>query len=734
MLSRWVQDLSLSIASILVDPQIPIEKTVDWQLTHPWTHQENNALSFEATSHTLISSCKQYPDNYIHFPMIIQGIHEVLIDNKIVASSGRTDFKFGSYLYNSLDLSCRLIQDGNILTWKVYNLTHSYASIYNWPTMDGEPSHRMMKNDFSASFALVTLLIGIIFSITFFKTLPMEIPISLMGISFFGGLFLIFTNAPTFNIFLQPYMLHRLHDSFLWICTIFIWMFFRSFQQIPIFFQMFHLVGTLCALFMIYVTPNLDGAQAGTTIAYLLNLLNMGVFFIQLFYSFLKHHTISKIRLLHAVSLGAFCLTGINDILMNMGILKTVPVFPVGLFFSTLLASITAALKIFQIYRERDFLRNHLEQEVAVKTKNLTEKSHELEGTIVTLKKTQAELIHSSKLASIGTLAAGLAHEINNALNFPIGVIPTLERIFSKDSISEKDRQKAQTIVKDMSEGLLLTRDIIANLKRYSRKDDQQMEKIPLDDIVSGTLLLLKNKLKDIQVSVDIPKDLNISGFKTGLSQILMNLISNSVDAMAEIKNNSNREIKIYCSNNSALIDHEKDPQALLASRVVGDDRGDSLSRPTTKENDRGRVSHNHADGRELLSCPTSTEGARDLMSSPTSTEGARGLMSSPTTEGSRLRELASGWASSMENSKIQLTIEDHGCGIPQNIIHQIFDPFFTTKDPGKGTGLGMYIVKREIENMGGNIQILSEVGKGTQIILTLNRYDLTNITRGSAA
>lgn len=72
-------------------------------------------------------------------------------------------------------------------------------------------------------------------------------------------------------------------------------------------------------------------------------------------------------------------------------------------------------------------------------------------------------------------------------------------------------------------------------------------------------------------------------------------------------------------------------------------------------------------------------------------------------------------------NSKIEISVEDNGCGIPDKIQDKIFDPFFTTKNIKKGTGIGLFLVKEIVnKNLHGNITIKSEVGKGTITIISL--------------
>ena len=73
-----------------------------------------------------------------------------------------------------------------------------------------------------------------------------------------------------------------------------------------------------------------------------------------------------------------------------------------------------------------------------------------------------------------------------------------------------------------------------------------------------------------------------------------------------------------------------------------------------------------------------------------------------------------------MEEDSVKFSVRDNGKGIPRNVLSKIFDPFFTTKPVGSGTGLGLTVSHQIIDRHGGKIEVESEVGKGTEFVVTL--------------
>lgn len=177
----------------------------------------------------------------------------------------------------------------------------------------------------------------------------------------------------------------------------------------------------------------------------------------------------------------------------------------------------------------------------------MEKKSHELEQAMQELKKTQNHLIQSEKLASLGQLTAGVAHEINNPINFVSGNINPLRRNFSEliDQLEkapagisgeELNSLIAETnqLLAGIEEGSRRTTEIVRGLRNFSRIGESEMKKASINEGIETTLLLLNNKLK--HQSIRLIKNLGelplISCFPGQLNQVFMNLLSNAADAL----------------------------------------------------------------------------------------------------------------------------------------------------------------------------------------------------------
>ncbi|MGM0437542.1 MAG: transporter substrate-binding domain-containing protein [Bacillota bacterium] len=222
----------------------------------------------------------------------------------------------------------------------------------------------------------------------------------------------------------------------------------------------------------------------------------------------------------------------------------------------------------------------------------------------------EKKLFHANKMAAIGQLAAGMAHEIRN----PLGLIRTYNYLL-KNKIDNKSEEMEKHF-KEIEKSIEKISRIIDDLLNTSHSGNDQKEWININDYLKRIFSLHKNLMDDINWSINGDENIEIYINKDRLEHILFNLISNAVDAIQR-----DGEIKI----------------------------------------DYG-----------------------------------------------------------IKNKMFYINIEDNGQGIKDNNLENIFNPFFTTKSPGKGTGLGLYIVYTEVEKMNGEINVESEKSKGTIFEITL--------------
>lgn len=317
-------------------------------------------------------------------------------------------------------------------------------------------------------------------------------------------------------------------------------------------------------------------------------------------------------------------------------------------------ASQAEALKALRenekIIREQNVM---LEQRVNERTLELQEANEELTVTLSNLRDTQTQLVDAEKMASLGQLTAGIAHEINNPINFVTSNIKPLKRdladvyelVDAYSSIQEEGQAEAlkkahelkeeidydylkeeiESLVQGISDGANRTSEIVRGLKNFSRLDEDVVKPADLHEGLASTMILLKSKLKDgIEIVKDFDENLpKIDCYPGKLNQVFMNILNNGIYAVT----------------------HKQYPEGEL---------------------------------------PTLTLKTR------------------------------------MNGEKASVHLIDNGIGMDEATKKKIFDPFFTTKDVGEGTGLGMSIVYKIIEKHGGTMTVNSELGKGTEFIITL--------------
>jgi len=193
-----------------------------------------------------------------------------------------------------------------------------------------------------------------------------------------------------------------------------------------------------------------------------------------------------------------------------------------------------------------ELYKNHLKDLVAQRTKeleqankklqvtndNLAQQKEELIAAVKSQEKMQKQLIKSEKMASLGVLAAGVAHEINNPLNFIQGGLFGLENYFNEELKSHKE--KVKPLLNGISVGIERASGIITSLNHYSRTDNSKTDKCNIQEIINDSLFMLHNKIKN---KIKIVREFSdteylLMGNKGQLHQVLLNLLLNAIQSI----------------------------------------------------------------------------------------------------------------------------------------------------------------------------------------------------------
>lgn len=293
-----------------------------------------------------------------------------------------------------------------------------------------------------------------------------------------------------------------------------------------------------------------------------------------------------------------------------------------------------------------------LEKMVATRTEDLQNANQTLNATLSNLKSAQSQLVEAEKMATLGQLTAGIAHEINNPINFVTSnvkpleldindlreIIVKYEQIDLEGNVSQQlldiEAYKNQidlkfvndeisSLLNGISEGAKRTAEIIRSLRNFSRVDETDTKPVDLNEGLNSTLVLIRNNVPD---NVTVIKDFGglpmVDCMPGKINQVFMNLIGNALQAIK--------------------------------------------AKPNQREE-------------EFLTV-----------------------------------------TSRYDNGNVRVSIKDSGTGMTEETKQRIFEPFFTTKDIGEGTGLGLSIVFSIIEKHKGHIEVISNLGEGTEFIVTL--------------
>ncbi len=190
--------------------------------------------------------------------------------------------------------------------------------------------------------------------------------------------------------------------------------------------------------------------------------------------------------------------------------------------------------------------------ELQIVNEMLVNQKQELENTLEKLKVTQGKLIKSEKMASLGVLTAGIAHEMNNPLNFISSGMHGLEQVvkeiyqytidkgFQNESESGKKDPNVESLLSDLESlmgaienGVNRTTNIVKGLRVFSRMDDEAKSRADIHEIIESALVILKNKYKyRINIHKNFEELPMIMCFPGKLSQVMLNLLMNAIQAI----------------------------------------------------------------------------------------------------------------------------------------------------------------------------------------------------------
>jgi C4-dicarboxylate-specific signal transduction histidine kinase len=203
----------------------------------------------------------------------------------------------------------------------------------------------------------------------------------------------------------------------------------------------------------------------------------------------------------------------------------------------------------------------------------------------------QKQLVQSDKMAALGRISAGMAHEINNPLMIIRGYAENLESLFNTGSI---DAVKLQSHIKKINSGVDRIVKIMTHIKDFSRQSSQNFSPVEIQKVIEDSLVLLERPLSLSAIKVDkkLPQEkLFVLGDTTRLEQVFLNILSNAKDAIDDLDgdngrieiqvNRRDRFIQIEISDNGMGLDdslHEQVFEPFFTTKGVGKGTGLGLS------------------------------------------------------------------------------------------------------------------------------------------------------------
>nr|WP_322682789.1 PAS domain S-box protein [Nostoc sp. DedQUE07]MDZ8128097.1 PAS domain S-box protein [Nostoc sp. DedQUE07] len=322
------------------------------------------------------------------------------------------------------------------------------------------------------------------------------------------------------------------------------------------------------------------------------------------------------------------------------------------------------------------------------------DKAQQLEAALLELQQTQAQLIQTEKMSSLGQLVAGIAHEINNPVNFIYGNIshaseytkdllhlvelyqqsyypPTPEIDRQINSIDlEFLKQDLPKILESMKMGSERIRQIVLSLRNFSRLDEDGTKAVDIHEGMDSTLLLLQNRLKakpghpEIQVIRDYGNLPPVVCHAGQMNQVFMNVLTNAIDALEESYSAGSRSAYVNSHTLQKGV-RVASPRVALMSLVNNTEQ---------RTHDQGQMTSLQIHIRSLI-----------------------------------------------QEDYVIIRVADNGPGMSEEVRKRLFDPFFTTKPVGKGTGMGLSISYQiVVQKHGGKIHCISAPGEGAEFVVMI--------------
>lgn len=306
------------------------------------------------------------------------------------------------------------------------------------------------------------------------------------------------------------------------------------------------------------------------------------------------------------------------------------------------------------------------------------EKAAQLAIALQQFQQAQTLLIHGEKMSSLGQLVAGIAHEINNPVNFIygnldhanhyaqslLGILALYETAILEPNaaiqkaIDDIDleflKEDLPKLLKSMQIGSERIRSLVTSLRNFSRLDESEMKSVDIHEGIDSTLLILGHRLKPrsdhpgIQLIKEYGELPLVECYASQLNQVFMNLLANAIDEL-ETRDRGR-----------TLDDVKTNPSTIhIATAIISRSGNDHLGQATSAD-------------------------------------------------------------------AVVIRIKDNGDGIPEEIQSPLFDPFFTTKPIGQGTGIGLAISHQiTVEKHKGSLQCISQPGQGTEFVIEIPLHSL---------